>query len=52
MASWYLWDGVEQQGPMDLGALEARIRARRDPGSVRVWTQGLSEWKTDRKSVV
>src|SRR5262245_60020071 len=45
MSNWYLWDGVEQQGPMDLGALEAQIRALPNPGHVRVWTQGLSEWK-------
>jgi hypothetical protein len=27
MAGWFLWDGRERQGPMDLGALEARILA-------------------------
>lgn len=46
MSGWYLWDGVEQQGPMDLGALERRIRTYPDTGAVRVWSAGLAEWQT------
>jgi GYF domain 2 len=45
MSAWYLWDGVEQQGPMDLGALEIRIRSHANPAALLVWTQGLTEWK-------
>jgi hypothetical protein len=45
MSAWYLWDGVEQQGPMDLGALDIRIRSHANPAGILVWTQGLTEWK-------
>ena len=46
MTNWYLWDGTEQRGPMDLSELEGRIRALPNPDLVRVWAQGLAEWKT------
>jgi len=46
MTDWYLWDGVEQQGPMDLGKLEMRIRSHANPAGLLVWTQGLAGWKT------
>ena len=46
MNSWYFWDGAEQLGPMDLGALEARIRSHANPAHIRVWCQGFAEWKT------
>ena len=46
MTDWYLWDGTAQLGPMNLAALEARIRSHADAARLRVWTQGLMEWKT------
>ena len=44
MTAWYLWDGVEQRGPMDIGELERRIRSYPDSSAIRVWTRGLAEW--------
>jgi uncharacterized protein DUF4339 len=44
MSTWYLWDGVEQQGPMDIAELETRIRSYQDSAALRVWTEGLAEW--------
>jgi len=46
MTNWYLWDGTEQQGPMDPAALEVRIRSHANPAGLRVWTEGLAEWAT------
>jgi hypothetical protein len=44
MTSWYLWDGRERHGPMDHGALEARIRAHPDRDVLKVWREGLDGW--------
>jgi hypothetical protein len=46
MAEWYLFDGVDQLGPMERQDLEARIRRHSNPSTVRVWRYGFSEWKT------
>ena len=46
MAEWYLFDGVDQLGPMERQDLEARIRRHLNPRTVRVWRYGFSEWKT------
>src|SRR5437899_10374462 len=46
MTGWYLWDGRERQGPMDLGALEERIGAHPNPDVLRVWREGLDGWKS------
>lgn len=45
MTSWFLWDGGEPQGPMDDGELNRRLRAHENPGLVRVWREGFSEWQ-------
>ncbi|MCP4619020.1 MAG: DUF4339 domain-containing protein [Bradyrhizobium sp.] len=45
MSAWYLWDGVEQQGPMDAGELKARIRSHPNRAAILVWTRGQAEWK-------
>lgn len=46
MADWFLWDGRERQGPMDQGALGARIRATPNADLLRVWREGLDGWTT------
>src|SRR5438105_8285300 len=45
MTSWYLWDGGEPQGPMDDAELNRRLRAHENPGLVRVWREGFTEWQ-------
>lgn len=45
MAGWYLWDGREQQGPMELAELEGRIASSPDRDSLKVWREGLDGWQ-------
>ncbi|MBR1092483.1 DUF4339 domain-containing protein [Bradyrhizobium manausense] len=46
MAEWYLFDGVDQLGPLDRRDLDDRIRRHSNPSAVRVWRDGFSDWKT------
>ena len=42
--NWYVYDGVQQDGPMT----EARLRARAAAGTIRptdyVWQPGMADW--------
>lgn len=40
---WYLHDGAEQFGPLDLSELKRRL-ATQDSSAVHVWREGLVEW--------
>ena len=46
MAEWYLFDGIDQLGPLDRQDLEDRIQRHPNPNALRVWREGFSEWKT------
>lgn len=46
MGEWYLFDGVDELGPLDREDLEERIARHLNPNKLRVWRAGFSEWKT------
>jgi len=44
MAEWYYGKEGKQYGPIDEGALRARIAAGEVSGSDLIWTEGMAEW--------
>ncbi|MCP3398234.1 hypothetical protein [Bradyrhizobium sp. CCGB20] len=46
MGDWYLWDGSENNGPMDWSEVGDRIQRHSNPDLIRVWRDGLVGWKT------
>jgi len=45
MSEWFLWDGENRRGPMDRTELDNCVRFHPNPGAVRVWRLGFSDWK-------
>jgi hypothetical protein len=45
MSESFLWDGENRRGPMDRTELDNCVRFHPNPGAVRVWRLGFSDWK-------
>jgi predicted Zn finger-like uncharacterized protein len=46
---WYLLIGEDQQGPLDVGEVDARIRRGEVDGETYAWREGLADWRPLRE---